>query len=81
VRVVLRRRFDAGANRGQTEHASTSAETAHEPLPSENATSSRVARRRPRPGIRNEIASTRLVCRRRSTSEHDKVCPDIAPAA
>ena len=40
---------------------STSADTAHEPSPSENATSSSVARRRPRPGARNEIASIRLV--------------------
>jgi hypothetical protein len=40
---------------------STSAATAHEPLPSWNATSSRVARRSPRPGARNEIASIRLV--------------------
>ena len=40
---------------------STSADTAHDPSPSENATSSRVARRRPRPGARNEIASIRLV--------------------
>ena len=40
---------------------STSAEAAQEPSPSENATSSKVARRKPRPGIRNEIASIRLV--------------------
>ena len=40
---------------------SISAETAQEPSPSVNATSSSVARRRPRPGARNEIASIRLV--------------------
>ena len=34
---------------------STSADTAQEPSPSLNATSSSVARRRPRPGARNEI--------------------------
>ena len=38
-----------------------SAETAQEPSPSENATSSNVARRKPRPGASNEIASIRLV--------------------
>ena len=40
---------------------SSSAATAHEPSPSANATSSSVARRKPRPGARNEIASIRLV--------------------
>ena len=40
---------------------STSAETAQEPSPSANATSSKVARRKPRPGTRKEIASIRLV--------------------
>ena len=40
---------------------STSAATAQEPSPSLNATSSSVARRSPRPGARNEIASIRLV--------------------
>ena len=40
---------------------STSAETAHEPSPWMSATSSSVARRRPRPGDRNEIASMQLV--------------------
>ena len=40
---------------------STSAATAQEPSPSWNATSSSVARRKPRPGARNEIASIRLV--------------------
>ncbi len=40
---------------------STSAETAQEPSPSAKATSSSVARRRPRPGARKEIASIRLV--------------------
>ena len=40
---------------------STSAETAQEPSPWLSATSSSVARRRPRPGDRNEIASRQLV--------------------
>ena len=40
---------------------STSAATAHEPSPWLSATSSSVARRRPRPGDRNEIASRQLV--------------------
>ena len=40
---------------------SISAATAQEPSPSLNATSSSVARRRPRPGARNEMASIRLV--------------------
>jgi hypothetical protein len=39
---------------------STSAATAQEPSPSENATSSSVARRKPRPGAKNEIASSKL---------------------
>ena len=40
---------------------SISAEAAHEPSPSEKATSSSVARRKPRPGTKKEIASIRLV--------------------
>jgi hypothetical protein len=40
---------------------STSAAIAQEPSPSMKATSVSVARRSPRPGARNEIASTRLV--------------------
>ena len=40
---------------------STSADTAQAPSPSLKATSSSVARRRPRPGTRNDIASIRLV--------------------
>ena len=40
---------------------STSADTAHEPSPWISATSSSVARRKPRPGERNEIASMQLV--------------------
>jgi hypothetical protein len=40
---------------------SISAAAAHAPSPSLNATSSSVARRSPRPGEKNEIASSRLV--------------------
>ena len=40
---------------------SISADTAQEPSPSRKASSSKVARRRPRPGAKSEIASIRLV--------------------
>ena len=40
---------------------SISAATAQAPSPSEKASSSMVARRRPRPGANSEIASIRLV--------------------
>ena len=40
---------------------SISADTAQAPSPSENASSSMVARRKPRPGASSEIASIRLV--------------------
>ena len=59
--AVAGRRLDAGAERGEPERAFDLADTAQEPSPSENATSSSVARRRPRPGASNEIASIRLV--------------------
>src|SRR5438270_10313762 len=53
--------LDARSKRREAERASTSAAAAQEPSPSENATSSSVARRSPRPGARNEIASMRFV--------------------
>ena len=40
---------------------SSSADTAQEPSPSKKASSSKVARRKPRPGASSEIASIRLV--------------------